>query len=435
MSATWVVMAVVVLVCLIVACIALVLSITLRKSMLDFIGKAEKSFQETQVSLRSLERIDQQHNMLLEENRATAALQTATDELRRRQEAQELSLNALRTYLTQMGADLKDIVGNTQHTLAQQLQTAQSVTDELRRRQQIHEQRLNDLVNQITEIDAVLKNSVSTSQSALIQQLQEAKSILDILKERGEQIRAQQANANGILNNLERIIAGSRSRGAAGENILDSFLEVLPAEWKEYQVMVNGRQVEFAFKLPNQRLVPIDSKWVGVEELSRLESDSSSEETARILRGLEDKLRQKVQEVTRYLDPDRTLGIGIVAVPDAVYANTRSVHVEALRKRIVIISYSMAVPYLLTLCHLVALYVPNSTLDLEKLHIQIQKLNQLLQEMSEEVNSRLSRGITMVTNSREELQKKLTDAQRELLPINYSIQDEGAELPTVISSE
>src|SRR5579859_1296065 len=50
---------------------------------------------------------------------------------------------------------------------------------------------------------------------------------------------------------LETIIAGTQSKGAAGENILDAVFSKLPAEWQVRDFRVGNKTVEFALRLPN----------------------------------------------------------------------------------------------------------------------------------------------------------------------------------------
>src|SRR5438552_17659751 len=67
--------------------------------------------------------------------------------------------------------------------------------------------------------------------------------------------------ARASLKRLEHVIAGSSSRGAAGENILEEALRHLPPEMLQRNVWVGGKVVELALRLPGGKLLPMDSKW------------------------------------------------------------------------------------------------------------------------------------------------------------------------------
>src|SRR5919201_2171085 len=72
------------------------------------------------------------------------------------------------------------------------------------------------------------------------------------------------------LRRLESVIAGSSTRGAAGENILDEAIRHLPADMLQRNAWVGGKVVEFAIRLPGAKLLPIDSKWTATPGLEAL---------------------------------------------------------------------------------------------------------------------------------------------------------------------
>src|SRR5207245_7698286 len=77
-------------------------------------------------------------------------------------------------------------------------------------------------------------------------------------------------DARASLKRLENVIAGSSSRGAAGENILEEALRHLPPEMLQRNVWVGGKVVELALRLPGGKLLPMDSKWVSSGALEQL---------------------------------------------------------------------------------------------------------------------------------------------------------------------
>ncbi|HUW96323.1 MAG TPA: DNA recombination protein RmuC, partial [Anaerolineae bacterium] len=60
---------------------------------------------------------------------------------------------------------------------------------------------------------------------------------------------------------LEMVIAGTQTKGAAGENILEAVFANLPPEWQVRNFRVGDKAVEFGLRLPNNLILPIDSKW------------------------------------------------------------------------------------------------------------------------------------------------------------------------------
>ena len=93
----------------------------------------------------------------------------------------------------------------------------------------------------------------------------------------------------------------------------------LPAEWQVYDFRVAGGVVEFGLRLPNNLVLPIDHKWPAVDLLDRLAASDDPKEQAILQRQVQSAVRSKAMEVRKYIDPERTYGFGIAAVPDAVY--------------------------------------------------------------------------------------------------------------------
>src|SRR5260370_48711 len=65
--------------------------------------------------------------------------------------------------------------------------------------------------------------------------------------------------ARSSLKRLESVIAGSSTRGAAGEHILEEVLKHLPPEMRQRNVWVGGKDVELALQLPRGNLLPMSS--------------------------------------------------------------------------------------------------------------------------------------------------------------------------------
>ncbi len=246
-----------------------------------------------------------------------------------------------------------------------------------------------------------------------------------------EALRGQQRMAE-VLARLEGVIAGARSRGAAGERILEVLVEHLPADFKVFNCSINGRTVELAFRLPNGKLVPVDSKWVAARQLHELASCEDPAQLDRLVQEIEKALEKKIDEVAKYLDPELTLGIGVAAVPEAVYQNTQRAHAYALRQGVVVISYSMAVPYLLTLLQLAIRFAPRSELDPARLSPLFQALEKALADMEAELNGRVSHALTMLQNGQRDLQRHVGTARGALARLQSVTMLEETKQPAAL---
>lgn len=105
------------------------------------------------------------------------------------------------------------------------------------------------------------KTDVSTPLQNLTQAIQDVRvqtaSLNANVKARFE---VEKQTADSIAR-LETIIAGSGSKGAAGERILENLVSKLPTEWQVQNFRVGNKSVEFGLRLSNGLILPIDSKW------------------------------------------------------------------------------------------------------------------------------------------------------------------------------
>jgi DNA recombination protein RmuC len=209
---------------------------------------------------------------------------------------------------------------------------------------------------------------------------------------------------------LETVLAGTTSRGIAGENILATILAQLPPELRETNLTINNKPVEFALRLPHGRLLPIDSKWPALSALERLREAEDPGLRRALAEEIQGEVKKKVREVTKYLDPDRTIQLGVLAVPDAVFDLCVDAHVEAFKQGIVIISYTQAIPYLLSLLQVVLRF--GAEIDTARLSQALKTVADALERMETEVDGRLSRTITQLQNSREDLKAHLSRARQ-----------------------
>jgi DNA recombination protein RmuC len=226
-----------------------------------------------------------------------------------------------------------------------------------------------------------------------------------------ERGRARQMDqAADSLRRLEAVIAGSASRGAAGENLLLRALAQLPPDLLELNVAFGAKVVEYALRLPGGRYLPIDSKWTSTAELARLADEPDAGERLRISQLVARDVRARIREMRKYLDPERTHAMALLAVPDAVYGAAPEVHGEGYREGVLVVPYSMAMPFVLALYRLIVRFA--GLAGGEALAGRLAGLEESLRRADEEVEGRLSRGLAQVENARDALRTHLAEARR-----------------------
>jgi DNA recombination protein RmuC len=279
-----------------------------------------------------------------------------------------------------------------------------------------------------------LKRDVQSSREASLQQLHEA--TLGLKSEIGaaqkalaevkalDQGRASQMElASASLKRLEAVVAGSSSRGAAGENILAKALTQLPADLLEINVAFGSKIVEYALRLPGGRLLPIDSKWPAVPALERLGETIDGPERRRLQELVANDLRKRAKELAKYLDPERTLSLAVLAVPDAAYTAAPEIHAEAYRGGVLVVPYSLALPYVLALYRLSLRF--GVSVDADQMTARLRALDGSLRLIGDEVEGRLSRGLVQIQNARDAVRGHVVDAQNTATRLLRSTEGEG----------
>lgn len=249
------------------------------------------------------------------------------------------------------------------------------------------------------------------ARNALAEQLQQARQLLERVDAEAKERALRAQEAFDSLARLEAIIAGTKSRGTAGENLLAEVIQQLPPEFRAYDVRIGGKQVEFAIPLPNGRYLPVDSKWTSADKLARL-AGAPEEEKPDLIGAIQEDVEAKVGEVAKYLDPDKTCMMAVLAVPDAVFELCARAHVTALSRGVVIVPYSMAVPYVLSVLQVIQRF--GARVDEAQLSHAVRTVLESLTALSDEVEGRLSRAISSLENSRRDLRGHVGKAQQAL---------------------
>jgi len=204
--------------------------------------------------------------------------------------------------------------------------------------------------------------------------------------------------ARQSLRKLEAVIAGSSTRGVAGENILEEALRHLPPEMLARNHHVRGKVVEFALRMPGGKVMPIDSKWPSSSALAELGDPGCPPERQTVLaQQAEREVEKRVREVAQYIDPNTTTPWALASVPDAAYMVCRHAFAEAHRQHVIIVGYSMTMPYLLALYQMHLQF--GRTVDLDNLQAALMDIDRQLGSLEDVLENRLQRAVTMLTNA------------------------------------
>ena len=148
----------------------------------------------------------------------------------------------------------------------------------------------------LIEATTAIRNELSRAKEGLTELQTFAKARQEIEQRTAESIKR-----------LEMIIAGTQTKGVAGENILEFVFAKLPAEWQVRNFRVGNKSVEFGLRLPNNLILPIDSKWAATNLIEQFVNCDNPDEQQKLKAQIESAVLSKAKEVKKYIDPSRQL--------------------------------------------------------------------------------------------------------------------------------
>src|SRR5690349_6357777 len=253
----------------------------------------------------------------------------------------------------------------------------------------------------VAELKARIQSAGQTQETPsaeISSRLAQAQSAMEGLRSALSARQPIEEDARASLKRLEAIIAGSSSRGAAGERILEEALRHLPPEMLQRNVWVGGKVVELALRLPGGKLLPMDSKWVSSPALEQLaESGLGADRRAQLLGQVEREVERRVREVSQYIDPGTTTPFALAVIPDAAYDVCRSAIVTAHHRHVMVVGYAMALPYLLTLYQLHLQFA--RTVDMEKLQSALIDIERQVDVLEGILENKVQRSLTVLQNA------------------------------------
>ena len=261
--------------------------------------------------------------------------------------------------------------------------------------------RTNDQAHEVSELRSRLDAGGSNQQAQaaeLRERLSQTQSVVEGLRSALSARQPVEDEARASLKRLESVIAGSSTRGAAGENILEEALRHLPPEMLQRNVWVGGKVVELALRLPGGKLLPMDSKWVSTGALEQLADPSlDAARRAQLTAQVEREVERRVREVGQYIDPATTSPFALAVIPDAAYDVCRGAIVGAHKRHVMVVGYAMALPYLLTLYQLHLQFA--RTVDMERLQSALIDVERHLDTLEGILENKLQRAVTMLQNA------------------------------------
>ncbi|MEM2922589.1 MAG: DNA recombination protein RmuC [Candidatus Bathyarchaeia archaeon] len=199
----------------------------------------------------------------------------------------------------------------------------------------------------LTKVTTALQNQVGGLHQSMTLLGQSITSI-STQAQKIEEIGKKYEETEELTRRIHNIMIGSYEKGRTGENYLRNMMaELMKMGLVRQNVALGGKFVEYCVVFRDGKMLPIDSKVVATKDLESLFDESlSEEERARVKSKVASGLRQRIEEVCKYIDPQTTLPCAVMAVPDSLIGISSEVVPDAVQKNVMIVGYS-AVPQLI----------------------------------------------------------------------------------------
>lgn len=261
-----------------------------------------------------------------------------------------------------------------------------------------------DLGQRVDATTVGLAERTAQVQASLQRDIAEAHKLVEAVRTELVERKERDREIGRAVAHLEAVLAGSPTKGAAGENILDEAFSGFPPDMVERNFKVRGKVVEYALILAGtHKRLPIDSKWPATSEVEKLASQTDPAERQRTIAEIQAAIRRKVREVAQYIDPLSTTDQAIAAVPDSISAFCGEITYEAYRQGVLIMPYGMIVPYVLNLYNLHLKYARSVNLD--SLENALSDIGRNVDSLEKTLEDRLRRGATMIGNAYDDVKR------------------------------
>lgn len=246
-------------------------------------------------------------------------------------------------------------------------------------------------------------------------------------KEREQRDSAYFQNLLEASKNIESVMRGSKSKGMAGENIVREILKLFPQGMMVYDFRLGSKVVEFGLKLADGRILPIDSKIVAVEELTAIATSNNEDAKLKLIQRIEQAVLRKAREVSEYIVPPMTYENAIMAVPDALYDLLKESVMRSYQDyHVIIVPYSMTIPYLLTFADMQRKH--STHLDEERVKSFLEDLNLSLSKMDDILDNKIAKSNVMIGNAYGEYKQLVSKIRGDALGLRASEQAEAPKL-------
>ncbi|MEK6964377.1 MAG: DNA recombination protein RmuC [Nanoarchaeota archaeon] len=201
---------------------------------------------------------------------------------------------------------------------------------------------------------------------------------------------------------FQRTIQGTKRRGQVGEQALKETLKAaLQSNRVEKNLRVDGKTVEYAWKLSNGKYIPIDAKLPEVDNLVQ-EFDAAEEDSDRkkIGKQIVVKIEKEITNIKKYQNTSKTVDKCVLVIPDGVLEMFPELIDEGLSNNVVICGFETVYIHLFILMKEYELIAEKGDVGAYKKIVE--QYQHLLKQIQDKTDS-IDRGVKTISNANDEI--------------------------------
>jgi DNA anti-recombination protein RmuC len=213
-----------------------------------------------------------------------------------------------------------------------------------------------------------------------------------------------------LTRRMYSIMIGSYEKGKSGENYLRNMMnELMKIGFVRENVPIGSKVVEYCVVFSDGKHLAIDSKVVATQDVEALFDEQTSDKDRDMYKKkITTGLRNKVNEVCQYINPQTTLPCAVMAIPDSLVDLSSEIVPEAVKKNVMVAGYS-AVPQLIVyFIRIHGFYAIEE--DVAELKDRMIAVQQEISKLDDKFfASRFERPMTMLTNATLKIRQVITN--------------------------
>jgi DNA recombination protein RmuC len=241
--------------------------------------------------------------------------------------------------------------------------------------------------------------------SGLRQELTRSKETLLSLDAYSKSRQDMEKQTADSIKRVENILAGAGTKGSAGENIVEFAFSKFPPDWQVRNLAIANKIVEFGVRLPDNLILPIDSKWAATDLVEKFLECQDVDARQRLKARIHSVTEKRALEIQKYLDPNITTSFGLAVVPDPLFEICAEIVPTLSQQNVMLVSYSMFIPYILLIFHMTLKSA--HTIDLRRLDAFVKTATESVLSLQGELQGRLSKATVLLNNVKTDMESQL----------------------------